>query len=264
MKLRYILPLVLTASATAVSADDYQTFVNFDYVNIDATGGSYDGFALSAQHYFDTKSTLGPLAEFDYINTTSNVIAVYGDFEGDDTYILGGEYFVDNLLVGAAFQSYDGFDVTNLSLGYLINEDFLVKLQAVNPEEGDTVYLLSAQYNHQLDGSDYLGFSFTTDDDFDNQTYSSTYFTKLEGEGYLKLGLNYHDGDFGDYLSTEASYYFNKMTSASVMLDDDGEFGVGFNHFFNQNLSIGADYTSAEDNGNRDIDVYEIKVSYRF
>jgi len=259
MKLRYILPLLLTAST--VSANEYQTFASIDYFNVEDQSESFDAYSLSGQYFFNAKSTLGPLAEFEYINKTSNVFGRYTDIDGFDITSLGGEYFTNNFLFGAEFSFDDNNDLTNLSLGYLINDDFLIKIDATNPEHGDTVYQYSAKYNHQLDNNDYLGFEFTADDDFDNFSYSSTYFTKLQGQGYLKAGINYEDGQFDDFWSVDASYYFNKMTSVSVMLDEDKDYGFGVNHFFNENYSIGANYISANDN---DTDVYRINFSARF
>lgn len=260
MKLRLILPLLLTAS-TAVSADEYQTFVGLDYSTIETPFQDSDRYSLGAKYYFDTKSTLGPLAEFKYINTTSNIFGGFSENDGRSNTSLGGEYFNGNFSIGTSFNSADDDDLSLLTVGYLINDDFIIKVHAGSPFGSDSSFAYQAQYNHQLDGSDYLGFSFITNDDFDYQAYSATYFKKLEGQSYLKAELDYHDGDGDSYLSTETTYYFNKMTSVSLMLDEDSNYGFGANHFFNESYSIGANYSSAKD---YDYDVFHVNFSARF
>jgi hypothetical protein len=260
MKLKFIVPLLLTAS-TVASANEYQTFTNLNYSNIETPIADYDGYSLGVRYFFDAKSTLGPLAEFDYINTTSSLFGGYADFEGNDEFTFGGEYFAGNFMIGTAFNSEADDDPSSLTLGYLINKNFIVKLNSSRPFGDDSTYSYHAQYNHQLDGNDYLGFSFTTDDDFDYQSYSATYFTKLAGQGYLKANVSYRDGLNNSHLSTSTSYYFNDMTSVSLMLDEDSNYGFGVNHFFNETYSIGGNYSSADDD---DIDIFRVNFSARF
>ncbi len=257
MKFRYFL-LLLTAST--VSANEYQTFTSFNYTNTD---DSLDVYSLDVQHYFDAKSDLGPLGQFEYINTTSSLFGSYYDSDYTETTELGGEYFSDNFLIGARFsRSYD-MNASSISLGYLVNDDFLIKAQAINPINGDTFFNYSAKYSHQLDGVDYLGFSVSTDEDFNTQSYSSTYFKQLDNQSFFKGNIFYFDGERVSFWSANVSYYFNKITSVLMSFDENEDYGLGVNHFFNENYSIRGNYSH-----NRSISgdyyIYSVSFSARF
>ncbi len=214
-------------------------------------------------YYFDAKSTLGPLAEFEYINKTSYAVAQYSDSERSDYYTLGGEYFTGNFLIGAGYHSSNDNDASDISLGYLINDDFLIKAKAMNPVNGDPFLHYSARYNYQLDGVDYLGFTVTTDEDFDTQSYSSTYFKQLDDQRFFKGNIYYHDGEWGNTWSASAGYYFNRMTSVSAMFNKNDDYSLGVNHFFNENYSIGGGY-SHNKSINGDYNIYSVSFSARF
>jgi len=266
MKLKHLFPVVLITSSIAatISAEEYQTFVDLSYVNIDTPISSFDEdwYILSATHFFSPKETLGPLSELEYINRSSRAFASYSDFENFDSTTIGGDFISDSFLVGASYSEIGDFDTTSFNLGYFINENFLIKAVAYKPESFDTEYSYSAQYNHQLEGNDYLGFSYTTDDNFDNQSISSTYFTHLGDNQYFKATATYHNSELNDFWSAQASYYFNQMTSVAIGYNDDKDVMVGIEHFFNKNYALKAEYIEGNDDFKSDI--YQVTFSARF
>ena len=262
MKYKIILPLLLCA--TTVSANEYQTFINFDYLDSTSSGSAVEHKSLSGTHYFSGKESLGPLGEFEFINRTTNIFANYQDDGDFDSYSIGGEYFAGDFLFGASHRDLDGFDVNSFTLGYLINDDFLVKAELVDPKGSGSIFQYTAQYNHQLGGNDYLGFSYTTDEDFDTHRLGSTYFTDLGGSTYFKASLHYHDFDGEDYVAAQGSYYFNKMTSVSIGFDDEKNYNFNVEHYLNKNYAINLGYYDSRDSNQEDSGAYRINLTAQF
>jgi len=266
MKLNTLFSLALVAGsiASTTSAEEYQTLIDLNYLKINAPISSFDeeGYFLSGTHFFSPKETIGPLGEFEYINKSSRAFASYSDFDNFDSSTIGGDFITENFLVGASYSESEGFDTKRFNLGYFITENFLINAVAYKPDSFDTEYRYSAQYNHELNGNDYLGFTYTTDDDFDNQSISSTYFTHLGDNQYFKATVSYHDSEFDDFWSTRAAYYFNKTTSVVVGYDDDEDITVGFEHFFNENYALSAEYI--ESGSNSSTEIYQVTFSARF
>ncbi|WP_144391442.1 putative porin [Pleionea sediminis] len=248
MKLKLLVASML--AATTVMAEDYQLFTDVSYQNTNFEFGPVEtdmnAVALSGQYFFSDKTSLGPLNEFEYINSTSNVFGNYFNVENGDFYsgTVGGELFVNSFLVGASYSDdEDGDDVSAVKLGYLISDDLLVDVEVID-NGFDTVSYFSAAYNYQLNKSDYIGFSMTVDDEGEQTMLSSKYFTALSNGGYLTASLAYMDNEFDDAWALESSYYFNEMTSVSAGVTTEDEYSVGVRHFFNKNVSANIGYQS--------------------
>ncbi len=247
MKLKLAAAAVVLSST--VSAQDYQWFSDLTLIQNDTAGISTDAFSLFGQYYFDNKTALGPYSEFEYINKTSNVFAHYLNVESGDFYesTIGGEAFLGNVLLGASFSDSKGDDSSNsLSFGYLFNDDFLVRVDRHDGDNMDAYYIISADYNHQLNDTDYVGFSVAIDDETDYLSLSSKYFTHLGNDRYLTLQASYEDFDFDDAWALGASYYFSKATSVSAMFGSEDTVDLGVQHFFNPNVALHFNYTESE------------------
>lgn len=264
MTLKYVLPvLALAATATSVSAEEYQLFTELNANHFRVNGDNETNWNLKGTYFFDKKQTLGPLDQFEYINKVTNVSAAYNRLFDTNGWNIGGEYFADNnLVVSAGYQRFDDFHVTSVGLGYLISDNVIVRAQASKPEDGDTVYLFSASYNHQLQGNDYVGFTASVDDEFDYYTLSSKYFASLDEGRYIAVGVALADSDGSSSWAAEADYYFSKMTSVGVSYDKDDNYGLNAKHFFNQNWALEAGFGSNTDTS--DTKVYSLGVSGQF
>lgn len=258
-------------STTAAMAEEYQSISSVKYANFDSKFSDTDSFNVNSIYFLDKKSTLGPLDEFEYINKTSNVSGNYFNGEHLDSYKLAGELFIDNVLVGGSYQ-YTDFDqnhgeddLYNLSLGYLFSDNILIKAVATR-FDSNTRYFYSADYNHQINDSDYIGFTYSTDEDFDAQTLSTKYFTALGQGNYLTAGLSYtNNDDFDNDLSANVEYFFNSMTSVSGSYDDDDNYTLSTKHFFNKNYALSAGYSSnASSNDFEDYDQYTVDFTAQF
>lgn len=264
MKLKLVTTAVLLSSAISVSAEEYTILSDISWSNVDVAGSSYDVLGLEGTYYFDKKESLGPYNEFEYINKVSNINANYRNIDTGDYYSYGvaGELFTGNFLIGAGYSDNKAdADATSFSLGYLFSDDFLVRVDAVDTDGADTVYNVSAAYNHQINATDYIGFTLATDDNTDYVTLSSKYFTHLGDDRYLTANVSFTDFDGDNTWSVGSSYYFTKATSVFATLAEDDLYEIGAQHFFNTNVALFASYTSADD---ADTDAYTIGLKAQF
>jgi len=259
----------LLLSASPIMAQEYQSFSSIGYTNVDSKN-SHDRTGVSTRYFFEKQHTLGPLDQFKYINTSTNVFGNYNHAGSSDNYGIGGSYFSDNFVVGGSYSYSDhkfgSSDHYSARLGYLISEDLIVNAYANKSEGFDTDYHFSASYNHQLEGRDYIGFTYSSDDDFDHQTLSSKYFRALDGGQYLVAGLSYqHNDDYDNDLSGNLAFYFNDKTSISTSYNDDDDYSISAKHFFNQNYALSVGYQSnASNDAWSDYDIYSVNFSAQF
>jgi len=257
------LPLILFA-ATA-GAEEYNSFTEANYANTDLGGEEADNFDIRTTYYFSGKEALGPLKEFEYINKVSNVFAGFTHFNWRDrdvdSFSVGGEYFTSNgFVIGAGVSDLWESNVDFQSVGYLFSPDFLVTLNHVD-FDSDNEFSVDARYNYQLNSTDYIGFNLFVDEEFDTRSLSSKYFTHLGGEQYLTAELTYTNFDEGDdYWALGTEYFFTQRTSIGFSFDENEEYKLGMNHFFNRNFAVEAAYVSNTDN-DFDYDVYQIGMT---
>ena len=220
--------------------------------------------ALAFQHYFADQTSLGALDEFGYIDVDSSFYgglsrSTYDLYDGElttTTRILGGEYIQNNLVLGVSNLNvvfgYDGESESNsatqLSLGYLINDNLVIKANYWDRGEGLDI---SAQYSHQLTGNDYIGFTLESNDSLDYLALSSTYFKDLGKDQYLRLNVNAEDIlDFEvESLNLSADYYFTAKTSVSIALSGYTEdwTAIAAKHYFNQNVAFYAELANDDE-----------------
>lgn len=258
MTLKYILP-VLALAGSSVCAEEYQLLsrLALEHYKADATYEVGDTiiehhyssniWQLGGNYYFAPKKTLGPLDQFEFINTVNNVFAHVVDTRGGNGWGVGGEYFIDNgISVSASHNQFDGDYENELGLGYFVTNNLKVKVDVSKAENASTEYLFSAQYKYQLQGADYVGFNVYTDDEADNYGVSSKYFASLGGDRYLVAGITLAKED-ESYWGLSGSYYFNKMTSVGVNYDKEDNYAVTAKHFFNTNWAVEASYDGNTD-----------------
>ena len=263
MTLKYALPVIALVASAAVSAEEYQTFVGLNADHYRASGDSETTWHLNGTYFFDKKITLGPLDQFEYINKVTNVSASFSRAFDTNTTRIGGEYFAENgLVVSAAHTRSSGDYVNEVGLGYLVSNNFIVRVNAVKPEDESTDFMFSASYNHQLQGNDYVGFTAYADDEFDYFGISSKYFASL-GEGrFIAAGIALDDNDGSSDWSAEADYYFSKMTSVGLSYDKGDNYSLNAKHFFNTNWALEARFASNADTSARK--VYSLGVTGQF
>jgi hypothetical protein len=266
VKFKIMTAAVILSTSMVASANEYQWFSELSYSNIDAGGGSVDALSIEGQYFFDKKKALGPYNEFEYINKVSNIDASYTNVGLGDYHVAeaSGELFVDSFLFGIGLSDNDYVDnPSELSIGYLFSDDFLVRVDAIDQGEEDTLYNISASYNHEINATDYIGFTLQTADNTDVVSLSSKYFTHLGDDNYLSAEFSYVDTDLDNYWSLGGSYYFTKATSVFASLDDNDLYEVGARHYFDQNVALYGSFSSQDENG-LDIETYTIGLTAQF
>ena len=254
MKFKFAaLPLMLVSAVA--SAEQYNSFTDADYENRDYRGADVDTLSVQSQYYFGALNTLGPRKEFSYILPVSNIYGGVasidaGQFE-DEAVTFGGEYYTGQWKVFGEFNDFFSTNVYSAGAGYLFSPSLLAEVEAEKTEDQDTVVYVRGQYNHQLSGTDYIGFTAEIDDGFDYRSISSKYFTALSGGQYLTAELGITDTDGSDfYWEGEVEFFFNDATSVGVAYDELVEdYEVNATHFFNRNVAAKVAYGS-----NRDFD----------
>ena len=294
-KLSKLSGLAALLLSNVVLSQSYQSFSTISYSHNSYTSNmpeydiygksDTDAVALYSKYFFEEQQALGPLNEFDYINSSSNIYAAISNSNSevsstyrshdsnssstDNSISVGGEWITNNFIFGASYSYYkaegkltdsyfsDGREISydnsssyyGAELGYLISDDLVISAYYNDGGDGDDYFSYSTSYNWQLTGTDYIGFSYNVDEDFDIHQLSSRYFFGLGEQSYLVLGGDYtfDNRDYiidDDYWSVNGSYYFNDRTSVSLTYSDDDYYGVSANYFINHNYSVQAGYNS--------------------
>lgn len=262
--MRKVSAITLLLLSSTSFAQDYQTFTRLSAYKTERSHSDVDGAWLSAQYFFKARTALGPLDQFEYINKISNVGGSVNDRPGKDYfYNLGGQAFIGNVLVGAGYSN-NRFDREreSLQVGYLFNDDFLVNVSASKVGSDDTTYHLSSRYNIQINETDYLGVSISTDDNFEYKSISSTYFSKVGDNKYLTARVDYGDYDSYKHWILYSSFYFTEKTSVNASYGKGKSYSLGVKHFFNNNFAIGAGYYS--NTNDSDYKSYSVNFSTQF
>ncbi|WP_226644044.1 putative porin [Microbulbifer variabilis] len=263
---------------------------------------------VGTTYFFGGKETLGPLKEFEYINKVNNISAHFTRLEDSadywwrkdnhqNSFSTKGEYFAENgVVLSTEVLNQRDKDVYSQSVGYLFTPNLLVKLNYSDFEYDikyktfsvdeefpswtsrhfkfdEEEFSLTAQYNHQLSDTGYLGFTVNVGEETDDHTLSSKYFVDFGNDKYLSVEAKYYHGNgrAWDNVSElnasglNAEFYFNKETSINIAYDENHRYKLGFSHFFNRNIAIDVAYLAAatnkyngyyEDYGCDDCDAY--------
>jgi len=237
-----LLAFLITAPAYG---QEYQSITSFDYIDHEIGDFSTEITSANSVFFLEKKRTLGPLDEFDFINTTSFVYAALVDSDADTAVGVGGTFFAGNFKFGATAVDEQGVD--QLTFGYLFNDNFIVNLHANRDSDDDTALSLSSQYKISLSDENYVGLTFKVDEDFDFPSVGAKYFTSLGGDTYLTAGVDYIDTPVSDFYAVNVGYFFTKGTSLKVRYDDDETTGIRFKHFFNENFALAIDYQESDE-----------------
>ena len=81
--LALLIPALILGHSAKISAEEYQSFTNASYSKNDYSSADTTSFGINTSYFFDAKSTLGPLNQFKYINTISNISARYNHLESE-------------------------------------------------------------------------------------------------------------------------------------------------------------------------------------
>jgi hypothetical protein len=277
-------------------AEEYQTFISASLLSYESsltqdgqtTSDTNNIWNVSGTYFFDPRPSLGPLNEFDYIIQQSSVSAgLLGD-GGNRQYLIGGEYIANDWVVfgDAVYTSDSDTEILTVGLGYFLKKD--IKLSISNTsgdgisgltDSDESFFKFTADYVMQLDGKDYVGFSYNTDEDLNVQQLRTKYFGSLSGGRYVVLNANlsvFDDDVFSDdTLNLGGAYYFNQFTSIGAginVMGDTDSYSIFAKHFINTRSSLQVSYSSSEqrnvDSGfgqfSFESDVWQVNYVYQY
>ncbi|MFD1216845.1 MULTISPECIES: putative porin [Microbulbifer] len=263
MKFKFAaLPLMLVSAVA--SAEQYNSFTDVDYTAADYGSTDVDTLSFQSQYYFGALETLGPRKEFNYILPVSNLYGGfdYEDYTGGDSDSLqiGGEYFTGQWKLFGELNDDDSTNTYRAGAGFLFTPNFLAEVEAKKVEDEDTELFIRGKYNHQLSGTDYIGFTAEVDDEFDHRSVSSKYFTALSAGRYLTAEVSLNDSDNSDlYWGGEVEFYFDQNTSVGAAYDEAENYQLHATHFFNRNVAGKLAYGSNRDFD--ELDVFSVGVT---
>ncbi|WP_372762249.1 putative porin [Pseudoalteromonas sp.] len=262
-KLAVIISSILLSSA-ATAADSYQSISNLGFQH--EASSNNNTVAVDSIYYLAPKNTLGPYDQFEYINKQSNVYGGYADDDFGDVTAIGGEYFIENFMLGASYSNLDSGshrEFYTLSGGYFFNPNLLAKVTLVENKDGEDFALFDLAYNHMLNSTDYVGVTLTADDDFDYRAVAAKYFIDLSQGNYLTFEGKYESiDDAPNQWQLETNYYFTKATSVFANYNKQDNYSFGAQHFINKNVGIKVGYgNNADDSGN---DAYFANMRFQF
>ena len=259
--MRYLLPislLALSCSATvsAQQSETRQWFNSIEYNTLENTDLDYDSTQLSSHYYFAPQQNTGVWDDYGYLDTDSNIALHYYESNGHDNFSFNGEGFYGNWFVSAELSDLSNLDNYSVGAGYLFNDSLKASVRMQEFEYGDEIFWFKAQYNHQLNDTDYIGFTIETDDDLDNWNTSSRYFNHLGNDRYFSLDVDYQDST--NALSAMANYYFNRNVAIGAGATDS-DLQLEAKYFINSQYYFTANFTDY-DSG----DLYTVKFVAQF
>ncbi|MEX2961826.1 putative porin [Microbulbifer sp. TYP-18] len=196
-----------------------------------------DFYSIGSTYFFSDKSALGPLKEFDYINSISNIHAGYiraeGEFSDSNYGNIGGEYFANSFLIGGSIGEFNGQQLYTATAGYFFTPNFMAKVSGQSLD-GDTRTVLTGKYRHPFNETDYIGFTFEALGIDTESVFSTKYFKDLGDETYFTLNGSLFSNSGLWNLGGE--YYFSRFTSIGLSASENNRYGISFSHFFTPNI----------------------------
>ncbi|XPF93739.1 putative porin [Colwellia sp. RE-S-Sl-9] len=209
----------LSLLSSAAIANDYNTQIDVDYLNID----SFNTIKLEGTYYLNnvtTNNTAWSEAAFMGRNTSANLS--YTDFDGDAyQLVLGADYYHNDLFVGLDVTYFDvdgGGDDTGLvgEIGYFFDKNWMVSVSGADEEFSDSL-ALNTKYIATLNNGTFVNVEVS----------------------YLNL-----DNDF----TAAADYFWTAQSSVGLSLStEEGINGtIRAQHFFTPAISARLEYVSLE------------------
>ncbi|MGD8175705.1 putative porin [Marinimicrobium sp. ARAG 43.8] len=224
---------VLAASSGLAVAAPYQAEVGASYTDVEHGDGA---FGMYGEFHFNPVQTRNhPLAEAAFLERSTNVYAAAAD--DFDALTVGGELYIPDTMfyVGARISRWD----------YGNDDDTTVYATlGLTPIDG---LLVTTEFS---------------DDGYD-ANIAAKYVTSLGGGNFINLEGQYYDGDYDDYVSVGADFYFDRTWSVGAAATDnfgDDQFTLRTEKFFTEYVSGRLAYTDSDFAG----DTFTIGAAVRF
>ncbi|TMP37572.1 putative porin [Pseudoalteromonas rubra] len=247
--MKKLLTLAALAVMTATPAHATETKQWFNSATAHDQDRTYDNDALllSSRYFFAPQQSSGVWDDFGYLDTDSNVsLKYYKDEYRNESSFAGEGYFSKEVFVVGRVADLDEIDDHyTYGIGYLYNDKLKLSVRRNEFDQIADSTWLKAEYNHQINDTDYLGVTIDTDDEVDNYTVSGRYFMHLDAERYISVDVSHHEVDLGDkdvsYNTALVNYYFNRNIAVGVG-SYDSDLALEGKYFLNDSYYLKAEY----------------------
>ncbi|MCF2908468.1 putative porin [Pseudoalteromonas sp. DL2-H2.2] len=245
-KLLTLAALAVVSATSAHATETKQWFNSATYTEQDRTFDN-DALMLSSRYFFAPQQSSGVWDDYGYLDTDSNVGLRYYNDEFTNRFSFAGEgYFSKEVfVVGQVSDLGEIDDHYTYGVGYLYNDKLKLSVRRNEFDLGADSTWLKAEYNHQLNDTDYLGVTIDTDDEMDNYTVSGRYFMHLDAERYISVDVSHHEVDLGStdfsYNNALVNFYFNRNIAVGVG-SYDSDLALEGKYFFNDSYYLRAQY----------------------
>ncbi|CAH9062463.1 hypothetical protein PSECIP111854_03017 [Pseudoalteromonas sp. CIP111854] len=222
--MRYLLPITaflipISILTTSAQANDKQWFNSASYAHTEKT--SFNSLRVNSAYYFTPQHNTGVWDDFGYLDTDSKVSVSYTDNDNNNFFSASGEAFYNNFFVSAAVSDLSEEDNHSIGFGYLYNDALKLSIQSRRSDNHSDKIWYQAQYNHQINDSDYLGVTVGIQDNPDDWMVSSRYFKKLAGGAYFSIDASHYNYVYSSSVTTVmANYYLNENLAFGLGLLD--------------------------------------------
>jgi len=251
-KLLSVAVIAALSSFSSVADESKQLFNNLSYMHLDGGdfGRTTNAYQLSSHYFFEKQEHSGVWDDFGYLNTDSNIGVAYFNYDNTRDLSIAGEWFA----TPKWFVSAGSADVGHISddafvgFGYLFEDKLKVSARYEKHNGTNNRTMLTAEYSHQINETDYLGVTFETKSDFDTWSLSSRYFMHIEGDSFISVDLQHSDYDGFDGTNLIANYYLSRNLSFGAG-SYDSDLGIQAKYFFNDKFHLGGsiiDFDSGE------------------
>ncbi|MCG9769090.1 MULTISPECIES: putative porin [Pseudoalteromonas] len=230
--------LLVSAAAQANTGNVQKEWFNAaSYTDYDYDGSDNRALMLSSRYFFAPQESVGVWDDFGYLDTDSNVGVSYFNDDYSNAFSAGGEGFITKewFVTAGIADLGEADDHYSFGFGYLYNDNLKLSIRQEEFENGDTTWF-KAEYNHELNSTDYIGFTVETEDEFDYLNLSARYFMHVGGDSYFTIDLEHNridtDGFDDNVTNVLANYYFTRNFALGLG-SYDSDLAVEAKYFFN-------------------------------
>ncbi|GMM85065.1 hypothetical protein MTsN2n4_22920 [Pseudoalteromonas sp. MTN2-4] len=143
------------------------------------------------------------------------------------------EWFVTGSVGDIGHVSYNN----SVGFGYLLDNKIKISARYDNWRHTSNRTMVKAEYNHQINDTDYLGVTLNVESDLDTWSLASRYFKHVYGDSFVSLDIYHEDDECYDYTSVVGNYYMNRNLSFGLG-SYDSDLGIQAKYFFNDNFHL--------------------------
>ncbi|TMO57169.1 putative porin [Pseudoalteromonas phenolica] len=258
--MKKLLPVAIILALSSFSSVADESKQSFNYVNFAHVDGGENAYHISTHYFLAPQQHSGVWDDFGYLNTDSNIQLAYQRTDHYRDLSVSGEWFATKEWFVSAGSSDVGHinDDTFVGFGYLFDNKLKLSARYEKHEHANNHTMLTAEYNHQINDTDYLGVTLNTESDFDTWSLASRYFMHIEGDSFFSVDMSHSDYDGFDKTNVIANYYISRNLSFGAG-SYDSDLGIQAKYFFNDKFNLGGSIIDFDDG-----EIYQLSFTAQY